>query len=149
MNGYSDYLTLWKHYDSRGFDDKNRMISTASLLISFAGALLGASISSLVASPRQLGMAAGLAMLSAFTALGSGILVKVFKIHAARNFVAADNVTATYSRGAGENARPPTYHITATLSATPLSALENYIITNKGAEFTINNGRASCREKEL
>src|SRR6185437_7934880 len=54
------------------------------------------------------------------------------------NFVAADNVTATYSRVAGENASPPTYHITATLSATPLSALDNYIITNDGAEFTIN-----------
>jgi hypothetical protein len=47
-------------------------------------------------------------------------------------------VTATYSRLAGENASPPTYHITATLSATPLSALDNYIITNVGAEFTIN-----------
>ena len=34
------------------------------------------------------------------------------------NFVAADGVTATYSRVAGENASPPTYHITATLSAT-------------------------------
>ncbi|HEU4932230.1 MAG TPA: MBG domain-containing protein [Pyrinomonadaceae bacterium] len=54
------------------------------------------------------------------------------------NFVAADSVTATYSRVAGENASPPTYHITATLSATPLSALDNYIITNAGAEFTIN-----------
>ncbi len=54
------------------------------------------------------------------------------------NFVAADNVTATYTRVAGENASPPTYHITATLSATPLSALDNYIITNDGAEFTIN-----------
>jgi len=54
------------------------------------------------------------------------------------NFVAADNVTATYSRVAGENASAPTYHITATLSATPLSALDNYIITNNGAEFTIN-----------
>ena len=54
------------------------------------------------------------------------------------NFVAADNVTATYTRVAGENASPPTYHITATLSATPMSALDNYIITNDGAEFTIN-----------
>ncbi|HEY2973188.1 MAG TPA: MBG domain-containing protein, partial [Pyrinomonadaceae bacterium] len=52
------------------------------------------------------------------------------------NFVAADNVTATYSRVAGENASPPTYHITATLSAT--GDLNNYIITNAGAEFTIN-----------
>ena len=59
------------------------------------------------------------------------------------NFVAADNVTATYARAAGENASPPTYHITATLSATPLSALDNYIITNDGAEFTINKRLAT------
>src|SRR6185369_14948008 len=59
------------------------------------------------------------------------------------NFVAADNVTATYSRVAGENASPPTYHITATLSATPASALDNYIITNAGAEFTINKRAAT------
>ena len=59
------------------------------------------------------------------------------------NFVAADNVTATYSRVAGENASPPTYHITATLSATPLSVLDNYIITNDGAEFTINKRLAT------
>src|SRR4029453_15165383 len=59
------------------------------------------------------------------------------------NFVAADNVTATYSRVAGENALPPTYHITAPLSATPLSALDNYIITNDGAEFTINKRLAT------
>src|SRR3954447_9903720 len=58
------------------------------------------------------------------------------------NFVAADNVTATYSRVAGENASA-TYHITATLSATPLSALDNYIITNAGAEFTINKRLAT------
>ena len=38
------------------------------------------------------------------------------------NFVAADGVTATYSRVAGENASPPTYHITATLSASGWSA---------------------------
>src|SRR4029079_7871907 len=59
------------------------------------------------------------------------------------NFVAADNMTATYSRVAGENASPPTYHITATLSATPASALDNYIITNNGAEFTINKRAAT------
>jgi hypothetical protein len=53
------------------------------------------------------------------------------------NFVAGDNVTATYSRVAGEFPSPPTYHITATLSATPTSALNNYIITNNGAEFSI------------
>jgi hypothetical protein len=54
------------------------------------------------------------------------------------NFIAGDGVTATYSRVAGESASPPTYHITATLSATPLSAMDNYTITNAGAEFTIN-----------
>src|SRR3954447_23855000 len=59
------------------------------------------------------------------------------------NFVAADNVTATYSRVAGENASAPTYHITATLSATPLTALDNYIITNDGADFTINKRAAT------
>ncbi len=59
------------------------------------------------------------------------------------NFLAADNVTATYSRVAGENASPPTYHITATLNATPLSALDNYTITNDGAEFTINKRLAT------
>ena len=56
--------------------------------------------------------------------------------------MAADNVTATYARVAGENAIT-TYHITATLSATPLSALDNYIITNDGAEFTINKRLAT------
>ena len=59
------------------------------------------------------------------------------------NFVAADNVTATYSAGGGRHASPPAYHITATLSATPLSALDNYIITNDGAEFTINKRLAT------
>ena len=58
------------------------------------------------------------------------------------NFVAADGVTATYNRVAGENASPPTYHITATLSATG-AALNNYIITNDGAEFTINKRLAT------
>jgi len=59
------------------------------------------------------------------------------------NFVSGDSVTATYSRVAGENASPPTYHISATLSATPLTALDNYIITNAGAEFTINKRLAT------
>ena len=35
---------------------------------------------------------------------------------AGRNFLAADGVTATYSRVAGETVSPPTYHITATLA---------------------------------
>src|SRR4029079_13472390 len=57
------------------------------------------------------------------------------------NFLAGDNVTATYSRAAGESASPPTYHITATLSAT--GDLNNYNITNAGAEFTINKRTAT------
>src|SRR5207302_377265 len=54
------------------------------------------------------------------------------------NFLAGDGVSASYSRVAGENASPPTYHISATLSATVVGALDNYVITNAGAEFTIN-----------
>ncbi|PYJ05480.1 MAG: hypothetical protein DME95_03925, partial [Verrucomicrobia bacterium] len=54
------------------------------------------------------------------------------------NFVAGDGVTASYSRVAGENASPPTYHITAILSATVPGALNNYNITNTGADFTID-----------
>src|SRR5206468_1330391 len=59
------------------------------------------------------------------------------------NFIAGDNVTASYIRAAGENASPPTYHISATLHATPASALDNYIIANVGAEFTINKRLAT------
>ena len=58
------------------------------------------------------------------------------------NFLAADNVTASYNRVAGENATPPTYHITATLNAAA-GVLDNYIITNTGAEFTINKRLAT------
>src|SRR5207247_1683899 len=64
------------------------------------------------------------------TGSGSGLLV-------------TDGVTATYSRVAGENASPPTYHITATLSASAAGALNNYTITNSGAEFTINKKDAT------
>lgn len=92
MDRNSDYLTLWTHYEGCGSDDKNRMISTASLLIGFAGVLLGASIGSVVANPRQLGTAAVLAILSALTALLSAILIGVFKIYAAQNFNAADMI---------------------------------------------------------
>src|SRR5205085_229252 len=53
------------------------------------------------------------------------------------NFVAGDGVTASYSRAPGETVAGGPYHITATLSATVLNALDNYIITNAGAEFTI------------
>src|SRR5207244_1287177 len=51
-------------------------------------------------------------------------------------FLAADNVTATYSRAAGETVFGGPYHITATLSAAT-GVLSNYTITNKGAAFTI------------
>ena len=53
-------------------------------------------------------------------------------------FLPDDGVSATYARVGGENASPPTYHITATLSAAVGGALNNYNITNTGAEFTIN-----------
>src|SRR5439155_309569 len=58
-------------------------------------------------------------------------------------FLPADGVTAAYSRVAGENASPPTYHITATLSATVVGALDNYIITNNGASFAIEKRTAT------
>src|SRR5207249_2496020 len=64
------------------------------------------------------------------------------------NFLAADGVTAAYSRVAGENASPPTYHITATLSATVPGALNNYNITNAGAEFTIDKRDANWTDRK-
>src|SRR5207253_2277958 len=57
-------------------------------------------------------------------------------------FLAGDNISATYGRAAGENASPPTYHITATL-VDPDGKLVNYIVTNSGAEFTINKRAAT------
>src|SRR5206468_2339001 len=51
-------------------------------------------------------------------------------------FLAADGVTASYSRAAGETVGGGPYHITATLA--PAGVLSNYTITNKGADFTIN-----------
>src|SRR5207237_1083218 len=59
------------------------------------------------------------------------------------DFLAADGVTATYSRALGENASPPTYHISATLAATAAGALSNYAITNAGNEFTIDKRPAT------
>src|SRR5204862_3552587 len=61
------------------------------------------------------------------------------------NFVAADGVTATYSRVAGENASPPTHHITATLGATPASAVGNSNVTYAGAEFRSNKSDATWK----
>ena len=45
-------------------------------------------------------------------------------------FVAADGVTATYSRTAGETVAGGPYTITATLS--PAGVLDNYAITQRG-----------------
>ncbi|HXJ81733.1 MAG TPA: MBG domain-containing protein [Candidatus Methylomirabilis sp.] len=50
-------------------------------------------------------------------------------------FLAADNVTATYSRTAGEGVAGSPYGISATLS--PASVLSNYAITYNTAPFTI------------
>ncbi len=46
-------------------------------------------------------------------------------------------MTATYGRAGGETVAGSPYHITATLSSTVANALNNYIITNAGADFTI------------
>src|SRR5205814_1434874 len=51
-------------------------------------------------------------------------------------FLAADGVTATYTRAAGETVLGGPYHITATLA--PAAVLSNYAVTNAGAAFTIN-----------
>jgi MBG domain (YGX type) len=56
------------------------------------------------------------------------------------NFV--DSVTATYSRVPGETVTGGPYHITATLSA-GAGVLDNYNITNEGADFTITPKSAS------
>jgi hypothetical protein len=59
------------------------------------------------------------------------------------NFVAADGVTATYTRAAGETVAGGPYHITATLTSTVANALDNYTITNEGNDFTITKRDAS------
>jgi MBG domain-containing protein/Kelch motif protein/galactose oxidase-like protein len=53
-----------------------------------------------------------------------------------------DAVTATYSRVAGETVAGSPYHITAALSAAA-GVLDNYNITNNGADFTINKRNAT------
>ena len=59
------------------------------------------------------------------------------------NFVAADNVMATYTRVAGETVLGGPYHITANLG--PVAVLSNYSITNSGADFTINPRPATVK----
>ena len=57
------------------------------------------------------------------------------------DFLAADGVTATYTRVAGETVLGGPYHITATLG--PAAVLTNYSITNAGAAFTIDTRPAT------
>src|SRR5947208_11836097 len=61
------------------------------------------------------------------------------------DFLAADDVTASYNRAAGETVPGGPYHITATLA--PAAVLTNYVITNAGASFTIN-ARPATRSEE-
>src|SRR5438046_4771731 len=56
-------------------------------------------------------------------------------------FLTADNVTATYSRAAGETVGGSPYTISATLS--PAGVLGNYAITYNTASFTITPKAAS------
>src|SRR5207247_2060011 len=56
-------------------------------------------------------------------------------------FLAADGVTASYSRTAGETVAGSPYTISATLS--PAGVLGNYTITYNTASFTINKKTAS------
>src|SRR5262249_1788878 len=56
-------------------------------------------------------------------------------------FLATDNVTATYSRTAGEGVAGSPYTISATLS--PVGVLGNYDITYNTAQFTITAKAAS------
>src|SRR5207245_2069806 len=56
-------------------------------------------------------------------------------------FLAADSVTATYSRTTGETVAGSPYTISATLS--PAGVLGNYTITSNTANFTINKAAAS------
>src|SRR2546423_11193357 len=58
-----------------------------------------------------------------------------------RNFLAAETVSASYSRAPGESVAGSPYHITATLSAT--GDLNNYNITNAGAALTIKRRDAT------
>src|SRR5438105_14143006 len=59
------------------------------------------------------------------------------------NFVAADGVTASYSRSEERRVGKERKYITATLSANVHYALNNYIITNTGADFSINKRPAT------
>src|SRR5438105_12143204 len=59
------------------------------------------------------------------------------------NFVAADGVTASYSRAAGEMVAGRPYLRAAPVTWVQAYALAIYIITNTGADFTINKRPAT------
>src|SRR5205823_8505580 len=59
------------------------------------------------------------------------------------SLLACDGVSATYTRAPGETVAGSPYHITATLSATVFRSLNNYNVTNNGADFTINKKNAT------
>src|SRR5206468_2071554 len=61
-------------------------------------------------------------------------------------FLAAEGVTASHSRAAGESVAGGPYTISATLS--PAAALGNYAITYNTANFTINAKSASVTPTE-
>jgi hypothetical protein len=100
MDERSDYLTLWTHYENRGYDDKSRMLTSASLLIGISGVLFGAAITCFTASPPQPGASIAMALLSAAVAFLSLVLVDFFAGHADRNFRSADHIRIT--RGSNE-----------------------------------------------
>jgi hypothetical protein len=90
MDQRADYLTLWVHYESRGYDDKNRMISSSALLLSVSGVLFGAGITWVTASPHQPIQTMILAAMSICAAVLSVILIGFFAGHADRNFRSAE-----------------------------------------------------------
>lgn len=53
------------------------------------------------------------------------------------NFLANDGVSASYSRVAGETVGGSPYHISANLNSVVMGALNNYNLTNNGADFNI------------
>src|SRR2546430_5846822 len=59
-------------------------------------------------------------------------------------FVAADGVSASYSRVAGETVAGSPYHITATLSAIVAGALGKYKITNPESAVTLKKKAATA-----
>ena len=64
MAKQSDLLTLWVHYESRGYDDKNRMFAASTLLLGASGGLFGGAVTCLTARPTQSLAASVLATLS-------------------------------------------------------------------------------------